>query len=128
QPPSGSGGARVVVAPSGQVVWTGGLRRLAGTQVALAVYASQADPMYALQMRVTYDDKVLRATGVRLTHRTRGAALAFNAKSRGVARVAIARQDAIDPGDGPIAVLTFEAERGVAPAEPVVSVLIENET
>jgi hypothetical protein len=103
------------------------LQPLRGGRLALPISADRAAPFHALEARVTYDPTALRAVSARLVGHARHAALAFNGREAGVARIAVASGESI-PADGrPVVVVLFEARRGHRVAAPFVSVRVNDD-
>jgi hypothetical protein len=105
----------------------GVLRSLRGGRMALPISVERPEPVYALDVRVSYDPTALRPVTARPVGRARRAVLAFNAREPGVVRIAVASGAAIAADGRPIVEVVFAAPRGRRVAAPAVSVRFDDD-
>ncbi len=121
-------GASALRAAAASAPATAGVRwrSLSAHRMALTVAGYGTDPIYALDLQVTYDPAALRVANARLVGRARHAALAVNDRDAGTLHVVVASGAGIRVGVAPLVFVRFDAhDRGVA--SPAVSVRINDE-
>lgn len=103
---------------------TASLRRASGDRLALPIAVAAPSPGSAIEIAVSYDPAALRPLRARLVGRSAGAALAFNAREPGIARLAIADAAPLPLNGRPLVVILFERLRAGAVPPPAVAVTL----